>query len=266
MQDHRAASALLQEMYRPWPPRLLGGTAACLLLTLYPPVATAFAAKWQAAGRPLDPCARLIPRWQTAVTGTPAEISRLRRAAAAAHGRVHGPMPGDADAGRFGARYDATDTETMTSMYVIVLSSMLAAQEFLGYRLDGDAERDRYCRDAARTAGYAFGVQDSAPATIAGLRHAYEAIIAGKLQDTALGRDLRQAMLAGHIAGIPAPELAGCAALLLGQRVAALLGPLPAGVQHAPGVLLDAMRAAQPPQARDGHGPARRPALTTAGR
>jgi len=272
MHDRPEADPLLREMYQPWPPQLLGGTAACLLLTLYPPVTAPFAAEWQAAGRPLDPCTRLIPRWKTAVAGTPAEIGRLRRAAAAAHGRVHGQLPADADASRFGVSYDATDPEAMTSMYVIILHLMLAAQEFLGQRLPDDAARDRYCRLAAGTAGYAFGVQDSVPGTIAGLRQAYEAITAGKLQDTGLGRQLRQAMLASPIAGIPAPELAGCAALLLGRRATALLGPLPAAGQLSPSVLLDKVRAAQPPPARDGHGAARpgarrgrRAALTPAG-
>jgi len=90
---------LLQEMYQHWPPQLLGGTAACLLLTLYPPVMVAFAGEWQRTGQPLGPCSRLIPRWNTAVTGTPDEIERLRRAAASAHGRAHGPRsarPGSA--------------------------------------------------------------------------------------------------------------------------------------------------------------------------
>lgn len=273
MDDHPAAAApatLLHEMYQAWPPQLLGGTAACLVLTLYPPVMTAFAGEWQRTGRPLDPCTRLIPRWKTAVTGTPAEIGRLRRAAAAAHARAHGPMPADVDARRFGASYDATDTEVMTSMYVVVLALVLAAQEFLGRRLADDAERDRYCELAARTAGYAFGVRESVPVTIAGLRQAYDAVIAGKLQDTALGRELRQAMLAGTIAGIPAAELAACAALLLDKRVTTLLGPLARGGQAA-GVPLDTVRAAQPPgpapvAAPAGHGPrrARRAALTPA--
>ena len=165
-------------MYQPWPPQLLGGTAACLLLTFYPPVLVAFAEEWQRSGRPLDPCTRLIPRWHTAVTGTADDIERLRRAAAAAHSRVHGPMPAEVDAARFGASY-AVSGDVMTTMYVIVLYLMLAAQEFLGHLLADDAQRDLYCELAASTAGYAFGVQDQAPATISGLRQAWQAIIAG---------------------------------------------------------------------------------------
>ena len=242
---------LLQEMYQHWPPQLLGGTAACLLLTLYPPVMVAFAGEWQRTGQPLDPCSRLIPRWNTAVTGTPDEIERLRRAAASAHGRAHGPMPAEVGAARFGTEYKATDTEVMTSMYVIVLYLMPAAQEFLGHRLADDGHRDLYCQFAAGTAGYAFGVQDAVPVTIAGLRRSYEAIVADRLQVTDLGDRTRQAMLAGRIGGIPGTELA---ALLLPRRVTGCLGPL-----AAPGDTLDRLRAAEPaPATRAGHGPARR--------
>ena len=215
---------LLQEMYQHWPPQLLGGTAACLLLTLYPPVMVAFAGEWQRTGQPLDPCSRLIPRWNTAVTGTPDEIERLRRAAASAHSRAHGPMPAEVGAARFGTEYKATDTEVMTSMYVIVLYLMPAAQEFLGHRLADDGQRDLYCQLAAGTAGYAFGVQDAVPVTIAGLRRSYEAIVADRLQVTDLGDRTRQAMLAGRIGGIPGTELAACAALLLPRRVTGCLG------------------------------------------
>ena len=107
-------------MYQPWPPQLLGGTAACLLLTFYPPVLVALAGEWQQSGRPLDPCTRLIPRWHTAVT---AHSRRGRAAPPRRRGcaqTVHGPMPAEVDAARFGASY-AVSGDVMTTMYVIVL-------------------------------------------------------------------------------------------------------------------------------------------------
>jgi uncharacterized protein (DUF2236 family) len=232
-------------MYQPWPPQLLGGTAACLLLTFYPPVLVPFAEEWRRSGQPLDPCTRLIPRWHTAVTGTAEDIERLRRAAAAAHSRVRGPMPADADVARFGATYTASG-DTMTTMYVIVLYLMLAAQEFLGHRLADDTQRDLYCELAASTAGYAFGVGDQVPATISGLRQAWQAIIDGQLQITSLGRQAREAMLARPIGGIPGRELAACAALLLPRTVAGWLGPLPGsrGPAEVSGTLTAARAAA----------------------
>jgi len=253
-----AAPTLLQQMYQPWPPQLLGGTAACLLLTFYPPVLVAFAGEWQQSGRPLDPCTRLIPRWHTAVTGTAAEVERLRRAAAAAHRRVHGPMPAEVDAARFGASY-AVSGDVMTTMYVIVLYLMLAAQEFLGDLLPDDVQRDLYCELAASTAGYAFGVQDQAPATISGLRQAWQAIIAGRLQVTDLGRQTREAMLARPIGGIPGRELAACAALLLPRTVAGRLSPLPGPPGPAAvSSTLAAARTTTGPGAAVGHRRARR--------
>ena len=98
---------LLQEMCRHWPAPLPGGPAACLLLTAYPPVMVAFAGEWQRTGQPPGPCARLIPAWDTAVAGTPDEIGRLRRAAASARSRAHGPMPAEAGAARCGTECKA---------------------------------------------------------------------------------------------------------------------------------------------------------------
>ena len=142
----------------------------------------------------------------------------------------------------------------MTSMYVIVLYLMPAAREFLGRRLADNGERDLYCRLAAMTAGYAFGVQDAVPLTIAGLRRSYEAIAAGRLQVTDLGDRARRATPAGRAGGIPGTGLAACAGLLLPRRVTGCLGPLPGA-----GDTLDRLRAAGPaPAARAGHGPARR--------
>lgn len=246
-----AGQALLQRMYQPWPPQLLGGTAACLLLTFYPPVLVTFAGEWQQSGRPLDPCTRLIPRWHTAVTGSRADVERLRRTAAAAHSRVHGPMPAEVDAARFGTTYAASG-EVMTTMYVIVLYLMLSAQEFLGHRLAGDAQRDRYCELAAASAGYAFGVQDQAPVTIARLRRAWQVTTGSQLQPTDLGRRTREAMLGQPIAGVPGRELAACAALLLPPAVTAWLGPLPgpAGPGAVASTLAAAAAAPQHPRGR----------------
>jgi len=254
MHAHPAAQqTLLQQMYQPWPPQLLGGTAACLLLTFYPPVMVAFAGEWQQSGLPLDPCTRLIPRWHTAVTGTADDIERLRRAAAAAHSRVRGPMPAGVDTARFGATYEASG-DVMTTMYVIVLYLMLAAQEFLGHRLADDTQRDLYCDLAASTAGYAFGVGDQVPATISGLRQAWQAIIDSRLQMTDLGRRTREAMLARPIGGIPGRELAACAALLLPRTVTGWLGPLtsPAGPAEVTSTLMAARAAAGNPRGRRG--------------
>lgn len=214
---------LLHEMYEPWPPVLLGGMAATLVLMLYPPVTVPLAREWQESGRPPDPCHRLIPRWQTAVTGTRAEVVRLKRRAAAAHAKVHGEMPAEVDASRFGARHDATDAGPMAAMYVIITSCMLAAQEFLYRRLADDTERDRYCGLTAETAGFAFGVQDP-PTTIAGLRAAYEDILMNHLQGTDLGRRMLRALLATDIDGTPGAELAARTAPLLDPRVTDPLG------------------------------------------
>lgn len=241
---------LLQEMYAARAPVLLGGMAATMLLMAYPPVMVPFAAEWRDRGYPPDPCRRLIPRWLTAVTGSAEEAERLRRRAAAAHSRVHGPMPAEVDQARFGTTYSAADPVPMTAMYVVVLYLMLAAQELLHRRLAGDAERDRYCVLAAASAGFAFGVQDRVPVTISGLREGYERILAEDLQATELGRDLLQALLAADIGGVPGAELAGCAALLLDRRAAVLLGPLPA----APG---RGRAAALAGQLHAAHGPGR---------
>jgi len=246
-----AAPTLLWQMYQPQPPQLLGGMAACLLLTFYPPVLVPFAAEWRQSGQPLDPCTRLIPRWHTAVTGTADDIERLRRAAAAAHSQVRGPMPAEVDAARFGTTYTASG-DTMTTTYVIVLYLMLAAQEFLGHRLADDTQRDLYCKLAASTAGYAFGVGDQVPATIGGLRQAWQAIIDGQLQDTDLGRQAREAMLAHPIGSIPGRELAACAALPLPQTVTSWLGPLPGprGPAEVSGALTAARAPARHPRRR----------------
>lgn len=216
---------LLHDMYKPWQPVLLGGMAATLVLMFYPPVTVPLARESLDTGQPPDPCRRLIPRWLTAVTGTPAEVERLRRRAAAAHSRVHGEMPAEVDAPRFGARYTATDPVAMAAMYVVITSNMLAAQELLHRRLDGDAERDLYCRLAAETAGYVFGVQDP-PVTIAGLRQAYDGILADSLQDTDMGQQMLRELLAADIDGAPGAELAVRAAPLLDHRVTSLLEPL----------------------------------------
>ena len=175
-------------------------------------------------------------------------------------------MPAEVDAARFGASY-AVSGDVMTTMYVIVLYLMLAAQEFLGHLLPDDAQRDLYCELAASTAGYAFGVQDQAPATISGLRQAWQAIIAGRLQVTDLGRQTREAMLARPIGGIPGRELAACAALLLPRTVAGWLGPLPgppgpAAVSRHAGSRPDHHR----PGAAVGHRRARRGVRTPARR
>lgn len=45
--------------------------------------------------------------WQPVLLG--GMVERLRRRAAAAHARVHGEMPAEVDAPRFGVRYTATD-------------------------------------------------------------------------------------------------------------------------------------------------------------
>jgi uncharacterized protein (DUF2236 family) len=199
--------------------------AATLVLAFYPPVMVPLAREWQDSGRPPDPCRRLIPRWLTAVTGTPAEVERLRRRAAAAHARVHGEMPAEVDAARFDTSYAATDPVAMTAMYVVITSRMLAAQELLYRRLDDDAERDLYCSLTGVTAGYAFGLH-APPTTFARLREAYQGILAHSLQDTDLGRQMLRDLLAADISGTPGAELAVRAAPLLDCRVTGLLGPL----------------------------------------
>lgn len=215
---------LLHDMYEPWQPVLLGGMAATLVLMFYPPVTVPLAREWQETGRPPDPCRRLIPRWLTAVTGTPAEVERLRRRAAAAHARVYGEMPAEVDAARFTTAYTATDQVAMARMCAVITANMLAAQELFHRRLD-DGERDLYCRLVAETGWYAFGVQDP-PVTYAALREIYDDTLARNLQDTSLGRQMLRDLLAADIDGTPGAELAARAAPVLDPRVTRLLEPL----------------------------------------
>ena len=200
---------------------LAGGTAGMLTELAYPPTAHALWAEWQERGQPPGPEARLIPRWITAVTGTDGDREQLRRRAVHAHQRWRRQFPAEVDPVRFGREYSAADPVHLTAMHVIVAAQMLAALEMM-YRPLPAAERDAYCAGCADTAGYAFGA-GQAPRDYAGLRRAYEAILAGWLQGTSSGREVLAVMLAGQIAGEPAAEVARFAALLTDARVAACL-------------------------------------------
>lgn len=208
--------ALLQEMHRPQP-TLVGGTAATLMLLLYPPVAHALAAEPPAASLPLDPCRRLIPGWLTAVTGDASRAEQLRRRAAGRHSRVQAGLPAEAGP-KFGRRYRAGDPGHMRTACVVFLRCFLAAQERTHRRLAA-GERDQYRWQAKVPAGWAFCSEAIAPASAAALQRACERIAATRLQPTSFGREAARAMLTAHIGGIPGRGLAHQAATILDRRV-----------------------------------------------
>ena len=190
-----------------------------------PPAAHHLWAEWQRTGLPPDPAARLIPNWVTAITGTRRRVTRLKHRATLEDFGQLADFPAEVDRARFGGQYWGGAQVHRAARYVIVCALMLAAQE-KAYRQLGDAERDAYCTGCADNAGYAFGIFQP-PEDYAGLREAYEAILAGRLQGTSFGQAALTAMLTAVIAeqaGEHAADPARDAVLLVDERVTRCVG------------------------------------------